>query len=169
MLAKSTAFEELCSLPWRGRVQQCVSCFSTLMEYRLGLLPSRSWDPERRLQPPRGWLKQTDLRQQESYARITFSVTVGSEGSFAARNWDSRLSARSSAFSESQRAIPPVWQRGGDAVRTVITRLVIFHTDCFSGPRRSGAQVNWSFLHMFRGFVTIYKGGCSFTGVFDRQ
>jgi hypothetical protein len=41
--------------------------------------------------------------------------------------------------------------------------------DWSSGPRLSGADVHWSFLHMLRWFVTLSRDGCSFIGVFGRE
>jgi len=57
------------------------------------------------------------------------------------------LSARASAFSEPERTIHPGVNRGGDGVRTLITRLVIVNCRWCRGSRDSSVVLHWSFLH----------------------
>ena len=44
--------------------------------------------------------------------------------------------------------------RAGDGVGTLITRLVIFHSDWSSGFRDSSVALHWSFLHSLSRLVT---------------
>jgi len=57
--------------------------------------------------------------------------------------------AKASAFSESERAIPPGVTRVY-GLGTLITRLVILRSDCSSGSRNSSVALHWSFLHSLR-------------------
>jgi len=63
------------------------------------------------------------------------------------------MSVGASAFSESERKIPPGWP-GGDGVGNLITRLVILHSDWSSGSRDSYVALHWSFLHSLSRRVT---------------
>jgi hypothetical protein len=65
-------------------------------------------------------------------ASLTISITARSDGSCTGWNWDSRLSARASAFSKSDRASPPSTCKGGDGVRNRIAVFVIFYSVWFS-------------------------------------
>jgi len=80
------------------------------------------------------------LEGAKEYARIASLITsmiAGIEGSFTGWNWASKLSARASAFLESERTSPPGVTRVDDGVEIHITCLVIFHSDWSSGSRFS--------------------------------
>jgi hypothetical protein len=70
-------------------------------------------------------------------------------------------------FSESETANPRVVTRGGDGVGTLITRLIILHSDCSSGLRDSSVAFHWSFLHslsrrvtdLCRRFISAFRVG----------
>ena len=87
-------------------------------------------------------------------ASLTTTMIAGTDGSFSGWNWASKLSARASAFSESERASPSGVTRGGDGVGILITRLVIFHSDWSSGSRLSRVLLHRSFLHLLSWLVT---------------
>jgi len=95
----------------------------------------------------------------KEYAHIvslTTSMTAGTEGSFTGYNYASKLSARVSGFSESERASPPGLTRRGDGVGTLITRLPIFHSEWSSRSRLSSVLLHWSSLHSLSWLVTDF-------------
>ena len=74
------------------------------------------------------------IAESKEYVRNaswTICITIGYDGLFNAWNWAPRLSARASAFSESETTIPPSVNRGGVGVGTLITFLVMLHNRWF--------------------------------------
>ena len=107
------------------------------------------------------------LAGAKEYARIaslTTSMTAGTDGSFIGWNLASQLSARASAFSESERASPLGVTRVGNGVGIHITCLIIFHSDWRSGSRLSKlfkhTRVNIAF-HSSNSIVRILRRNSS--------
>jgi hypothetical protein len=84
----------------------------------------------------------------------TISISAGFCGSFTGWNWASRLSARRYDFSKSERAIPARVVKGIEGVGTLITCLVIFHSNWSSESRAPSVPLQWSFRQSFSWRVT---------------
>ena len=93
----------------------------------------------------RGWL--ASARANNCLVSLTRSISICNGGTSTGWNWDSRLSARASAFSKSKLVKSTGNCKGSLGSGILVTSFVIFNKEWSSGFRDSSVSDHWAFLH----------------------